>query len=79
MSVYELLTFELPWQRGTGDGMAAMAHDSRPNAIEHWRPKVQPVLAKAVMECLARDREQRPETLERFLQSIHRLKDVDVQ
>ncbi|OHB80937.1 MAG: protein kinase [Planctomycetes bacterium RBG_16_64_10] len=79
VSAYELLTFELPWERGSGDGMAAMAHDTRePTPIEARRPGIHPTLAQAIMQCLAADVDRRPKTIERFLQAIHGLRSVDV-
>jgi serine/threonine-protein kinase len=78
VSAYELLTFELPWERGSGDGMAAMSHHTHePTPIEVRRPTIHPTLAKAVMQCLAADVDQRPESMSRFLQAIHGVKQVD--
>lgn len=77
VSAYELLTFQLPWPRGT-DGLAALAHDSQqPVPIEQYRPTIEPPLAKAVMGCLAVDPKERPQTMERFLQAIQRLPHED--
>lgn len=79
VSVYELLTFTLPWERGSGDGMAAMAHSTHaPTPIEERRPTIHPVLAKAIMACLASNRNERPESMERFLQMIWGIDEIDV-
>ncbi len=77
VSVYELLTFELPWTRGT-DGTAALAHDTQePVPIDRMRPDIDPVLARAVMQCLAADPQDRFATMEEFLKSIRRVKHED--
>jgi serine/threonine-protein kinase len=77
VSAYELLTGNLPWKRGS-DGMAAMAHDTKePVPIEQYRPSIDPTLANAVTQCLASDPADRPQTMERFLQSIRSVKHED--
>jgi eukaryotic-like serine/threonine-protein kinase len=79
VSAYELLTFQLPWERGTGDGMAAMAHSTHaPVPIDQHRPTIHPTLAKAIMACLAADRDERPDSMERFLQMIWGIDAIDV-
>ena len=75
VSAYELLTFELPWLRGSGDGMAALTHDTQdPFPIEKYRPNIHPILAKSVMQCLDPDPSTRPQTMDRFLQAIRPVK-----
>lgn len=77
VSAYELLTFELPWKRGS-DGTAALAHDTEePVPIQQRRPDIEPVLARAVMRCLAADPHERFATMDDFLRAIRRVKHED--
>jgi serine/threonine-protein kinase len=79
VSAYELLTGQLPWKRGS-DGMAAMAHDAhKPVPIQEYRPQTDPTLAKAIMQCLAVDPADRPQSMQRFLQSIRSVKTEDAR
>ena len=69
VTAYEICTLESPWPRGSS-GKAALAHDSPPADIrEHW-PDIPPVLATAIMSCLAADPARRPATMTQFLATI---------
>jgi serine/threonine-protein kinase len=77
VSAYELLTFELPWQRGS-DARAAMAHDTqKPVPIDHYRPNINVTLGNAIMQCLAADPNDRPQTIEKFLHAIRSVEHED--
>ena len=70
VSAYEICTFNLPWERGT-DGRAAMTHAMHPPVeIVRYRPKIQPVLGKAIMSCVEPRVEKRCPSMEHFLQLI---------
>ncbi len=78
VTAYELLTFELPWQRGH-NGQAAMSHGvQEPTPLDLLRPTIQPDLRDAVMRCLANDPDKRFPKMENFLASILHLKSIDV-
>lgn len=69
-TIYELLTFELPWPRGA-DGRAAMTHGTEvPTDIRQRYPNLHPKLAAAVMACLETEPGKRPESIAAFLQMI---------
>lgn len=79
VTAYELLTFELPWERGGGDGLAALSHDTTPpTPIAKRRPRMDPRLAKLVMQCLAGDPADRPATMGHVLRALHLIHHVDV-
>ncbi len=76
VSAYEVLTFELPWARGT-TGMAAMTHDQPPADIRQYRPQIHPTLAKAVHWCVEPDLSRRCPSMEQFLLAIRRVEHED--
>ena len=77
VTAYEICTFELPWMRGT-TGMAAMTHDRPPIEISHYRPQINPALAKAIHACIEPSLSLRCPSMEKFLQIIRDVKDEDV-
>jgi serine/threonine-protein kinase len=77
VTAYEICTFELPWMRGT-TGMAAMTHDRPPIEISHYRPHINPVLAKAIHACIEPSLSHRCPSMEKFLQIIREVKHEDV-
>jgi serine/threonine-protein kinase len=78
VSAYELLTFELPWPFAEATGKGALTHDSEdPVPILELRPKLNPRLARAIMQCLEPKRENRPPTLDDFLRQIARIEHED--
>lgn len=77
VSAYELCTFNLPWDRGT-DGRVAMTHAVHPPVdIERYRPKIDPVLAKAIMACVEPEVAKRCPSMDDFLQRIREVKADD--
>jgi len=74
VTAYEFCTFELPWLRGT-TGMAAMTHDQPPTDIHHYRPDIQPQLAKAIHACIEPDVAKRCPSMEDFLRMIRKVSD----
>ena len=75
-TAYEILTFELPWRRGT-TGMAAMTHDQPAVDIREHRPQIHPRLAKAVHACIEPDLKKRCPSMDRFLNLIRGVKHED--
>ncbi|MCA9229590.1 MAG: serine/threonine protein kinase [Planctomycetales bacterium] len=79
VSMYEMFTFELPWQRGSGDGLAAMSHgQSEPTPLEHFCPNIHPTLSKAISQCMLPDLQKRMQTMKQFLAMIANVKSEEV-
>ena len=76
-AAYEFCTGELPWARGA-TGLAAMGHDRPPVDIRERRPKIHPMLAKAVHWCLEPDVAKRCPSMDRFLQMIKDVRSDDM-
>ncbi len=73
VTAYEICSLASPWPRGT-TGNVALAHDTPPTPIgEHW-PEIPPDLAAGIMACLAADPAKRPDSMERFLAAILKVK-----
>ncbi len=77
ITIYELLTGELPWSRGT-TGQVAMEHATLPpKDIRQLRPQIHPDLADAVHWCLEQDPAQRCPSVDEFLKRIRHVKSED--
>ena len=75
VSMYEMFTFELPWQRGSGDGLAAMNNgQSDPTPLEHFCPNIDPTLSEAIGRCMLPDLEERTSSMKQFLAAISKVK-----
>src|SRR5688572_14569395 len=71
VSMYEMFSFELPWQRGSGDGLAAMGNgQSAPVPLEKHCPQINPVIRTAIHKCLAPEPEQRFQSMKLFLNAV---------
>ena len=71
VSMYEMFSFTLPWQKGSGDGLAAMSHgQSDPNPLDKLCPQIHPKIAAAIHKCLLPDPEKRTQTMKQFLSEI---------
>ena len=71
VSVFQFLTFELPWPGKEVTGKAALSHDTVPprNLMELY-PELDPVLGETIMECLASNPDSRPNSMNDFLRKI---------
>jgi serine/threonine-protein kinase len=79
VSMYEMFTFELPWQRGS-DGLAAMSHGmSKPAPIRKYYPKIHPELEAAILKCIQADPNDRFPSMASFLNAIRRVKHEDAE
>lgn len=76
VTMYEMCTRELPWERGT-TGMAAMSHNQPPTDIRRHRPQINSDLAEAIHRCIEPDRNKRYRTLREFLDAISHLTAAD--
>ncbi|WP_428307628.1 serine/threonine protein kinase [Lacipirellula sp.] len=75
VSMYEMFSFELPWQRGSGDGLAAMGNgQSAPVPLEKHCPKINPILRDAIHKCLEPEPEKRFQSMKVLLNAIRAAK-----
>lgn len=77
VSMYEMLTFELPWERGT-TGLVALQHDKPPADIRRFRPQIHPDMAAAIHACIEPVKEKRCPSMQRFLEMISHLDSTDL-
>lgn len=74
VTAFEVCTYERPWDYAVTTGEAALAHDSRPpKQILQINPRLNRMLADAIMRCLAPDPNQRPQTMELFLRMLRQV------
>lgn len=74
VSAYQILTFEFPWPATDTTGLGALSHDTQaPTDILHYRPKLNPVLAQAIMRCLKPRPEDRFESMAAFSRTIRKI------
>jgi len=79
VSAYQILTFEFPWPVTDTTGLGALSHDTQPPTdILRYRPNLNPVLAQAVMRCIARRPEDRFESISAFLRAIRKVETEEV-
>lgn len=70
VTAYEICTLELPWPRASG-GKAALRHAStEPQDVRELWPEIPPALAMAIMSCIAARPDQRPPSMDKFLERI---------
>jgi serine/threonine-protein kinase len=80
VTAYQMLTYEHPWPVGDATGISALSHDTAPpTPITRYRPKINPVLAEAIMLCINPSPDDRPETMEHFLRLIRKVRSEDDQ
>lgn len=72
VSMYEMFSFDLPWQRGTGDGLAAMSNgQTEPTPLDKLVPGIHPDIVKAIHHCLAPNPEARTASMKQFLSAVN--------
>jgi len=69
VTAYEICTLDMPWPRVSG-GKAALRHDSPSRDIREFWPDIPPLLAAAIMACISADPDNRPPSMEKFLERI---------
>lgn len=63
VSAYQLWSFDFPWPSTDTTGKGALQHDSRePTPIKELCPKIEPTIAKTMMQCMEADPDRRPQT-----------------
>lgn len=78
-SMYEMFSFELPWQRGGGDGLAAMSHgqkDAPP--LSKYCPNIHPAIDRIIAKCLAPEPSNRLQSMKEVLTALAGVKHEDV-
>ncbi len=76
VTAYQLLAFELPWPTADVTGKAAVSHDTKdPVDIFSVVPKLNRPLGEAIMACIARTPDDRPQTMDDFLKRIRGIDD----
>jgi serine/threonine protein kinase len=79
VAAYQLCTFELPWPVSDKPAMSALAYDTTtPKNVLEYRPTLNPLLAKAIMQCLLPNPADRPQTMGEVLRMIFSVKQDDV-
>jgi eukaryotic-like serine/threonine-protein kinase len=67
---------QLPWPLAESTGKGALSHDTQPPVpLLEAAPWVNRILAAAISDCMAANRDQRPASMDVFLKRIQRLKD----
>jgi len=80
VSMYEMFAFELPWQRGSGDGLAAMGHgQTKPARLEKYYPKIHPRLRDVIYKCLEPEPDQRFQSMKLVLNAMRSVKHEDAK
>lgn len=75
VSIYQLLTFELPWPAGDASALAALNHDtSNPKSIFDYRPDLDKSLGDAIMLCIQPTPQARIQTMQQLLNTIRAVK-----
>lgn len=63
VSAYQLWSFDFPWPSTDTTGKGALQHDSRPpTPIKDLCPKIEPTVARVMMQCIDAEPERRPAT-----------------
>lgn len=71
VTVYQMLTWELPWPGLEVSGKAAVKHDTHPPTdIAEKLPQIHPALGKLVMRCLEVDPNSRPQSFKDVLRDL---------
>ncbi len=71
VSAYQMWTFDFPWPSNDTTGRGALQHDSKePIPIQDKLPDINRAVAKTIMQCLAPDANNRPQTAEAVLKLL---------
>ena len=74
VSMYEMFAFDLPWQRGSGDGLAAMGNaQTAPPPLSKYYPGVHPEIEAAILKCMQPVPDDRFQSMEGFLKAVARI------
>lgn len=71
ISLYQLLTFELPWPVGDASALAALNHDStHPKSIFDYRPDLDRNLGATIMRCIHANPQDRIQNMEAVVNAL---------
>ncbi|MCA9132680.1 MAG: serine/threonine protein kinase [Planctomycetales bacterium] len=71
VSLYQLLTFELPWPVGDASALAALNHDSsHPRDIFEYRPDLNRTLGAMIMQCIQSSPQARVQNMEQLVNTL---------
>ena len=74
VAAYELLAFQLPWPEAEATGWGALSHDTqKPVPLLELRPNLNRTLVDAITDCMAPNRDDRPQSMDAFLQRIRKV------
>jgi serine/threonine-protein kinase len=80
VSIYQLCAFELPWPGSDASGKVAMLHDTvEPVPLLKARSDLNATLAKLVMQCLAVNPDERPQSASELFQAFRRIRTETAQ
>lgn len=75
VSMYQLLTFELPWPVGDASALAALNHDSsNPKSIYEYRDDIEKALGDVIMQCIRSNPQERVPTMDQLLTTLRSVK-----
>ena len=78
ITAYQLCTFETPWPISENPAMSALAYDTTPpRDIFAIRPRLHPILGKAIMQCILPNPADRPQTMGDLLRLLFPVKSDD--
>jgi len=79
VSIYQLLTFELPWPVGDASALAALNHDtSNPKSIYDYRADVDKILGDLIMQCIQSNPQARVASMDQMLTTLRTVKSAYV-
>ena len=80
VSMYEMFAFELPWQRGSADGMAAMGNaQSLPKPLETYYPNINPKLRDIIHKCMEPEPDKRFQSMKLLMNALKTVKHEDAK
>lgn len=78
VTCYQLCTYEFPWPSSDTTGRGALQHDNvAPVPILQKRPKLNPILARTIMQCMSADPNNRPADMEGVLRNLRMVPDQE--
>lgn len=79
VSIYQLLTFELPWPAGDASALAALNHDtSNPKSIFEYRSDIDKTLGDVIMQCIQSNPQARVASMDQLVKTLRSVKQAYV-
>lgn len=71
VSAYQMWSFDFPWPSSDTTGRGALQHDSTPpTPVTERVPGINPTIARTIMQCIAPDANNRPQTADAVLKLL---------